>query len=134
MSSLMIPAPGAEPEKGGHQEAHNDARGTGADGQHGQQQQQRAAQSDIPSEEDCLRGIAQVGRLAALGMFKPAVANAIRSAFRDILQHHKNKAKEAEKNVANADVLQAVRNDPKMLSLLEPFLTQDMINSIMKNA
>ena len=51
--------------------------------------------------------------LAALGMFKPPVANSIRSAFRDILQYHKSKAKEAEKNVANADVLEAARNDPK---------------------
>ena len=67
-------------------------------------------------------------------MFKPAVANTIRSAFRDILQYHRSKAKEAEENVANADVLEAVRKDPKILSLLEPFLTQDMINSIMKNA
>ena len=137
-SNLMIPGPGSEPEKGGHQEAHNDARDAGADGQHGQQheqqQDQRAGQSDIPSEEDCLRAIAHVARLAALGMLKPAVANTIRSSFRDILQHYKSKAKEAEKNVANADVLEAVRNDPKMLGLLEPFLTQDMINSIMKNA
>jgi hypothetical protein len=129
-ATLMIPGPGAEPEKDGRQEAHNNARGAGA----GQQPHQRAGQSDIPSEEDCLRAIAQVARLAALGMFKPAVANTIRSAFRDILQHHKSKAKEAERNVANADVLAAVRNDPRTLSLLEPFLTQEMIDAIMKNA
>ena len=134
MSNLMIPASGAEPEKGAQQETHNDAHGAGADGQHGQQQHQRAGQPDIPSEEDCLRAIAHVARLAALGMFKPSVANTIRSAFRDIFQYHKSKAKEAEKNVANADVLEAVRNDPKMLGLLEPFLTQDVINAIMKNA
>ena len=138
MSNLMIPGPGAEPEKSGHQAGQHNARGAGADGQHGQQQeqkhQQQARQSDVPSEEACLLAIAQVARLVALGMFKPAAANAIRSAFRDILQHHKSKAKEAEKNVVNADVLDAVRNDPKLLSLLEPFLTQDMINAIMKNA
>jgi hypothetical protein len=101
--------------------------------QHGQQQQ-RAGQSDVPSDEECLRNIAHTARLVALGILKPAAANTIRSAFRDILQYRKNKAKEAENNLANADVLEAVRNNPEMLGLLEPFLTQEMINAIMKNA
>ncbi len=132
MSNLMIPGPGAEPEKGGQDQAQNDAHGAGADRRHGQQQ--RTGKADIPSEDDCLRAIAQVARLAALGMFKPAVANTVRSAYRDILQHYKGQVKEAEKNAASADVLEAVRNDPRMLSLLEPFLTQEQIDMIMKNA
>jgi hypothetical protein len=132
MSNLMIPGPGAEPEKTGQDQTHTDTHDAKSDDRHGHRQ--HSGKADIPTEEDCLRAIAHAARLAALGVFKPSVANTVRSAFRDILQHHRSKTKETEKNVANADVLEAVRNDPKMLSLLEPYLTQDMIDSLMKNA
>ena len=67
-----------------------------------------------------MRAIAQLAGLVAMGMLKPAQANAIRAGFRDILQYHKSKAKEAEKTVSNADVMDLLQKDPKLLTCWRP--------------
>lgn len=88
---------------------------------------------DIPSEEECLGAIAQVARLAAMGLLKPAQANAIRGSFREILVYHQKKAKEDEKGISNVGVLEVFQKDPKLSSLLEPLLSQEQIAMILKN-
>ena len=144
MSNLMIPGSGAEPEKliqdRAQQDANRDAdanREARADREAGADRRQHRTSGesgDIPTEEDCLRAIAHTARLAVLGVIKPSVANVTRSSFRDILQHHKAKAKEAEKNISNGDVIDILKKDPKLLSLLEPLLSKEQIDMIMKSA
>lgn len=136
MSTLMLPGPGdTGPEKIGYEQARGDNcdRGAGAETSH-RRQQRHSTESDILSENDCLRRIARTAELVALGVFKPSVANALRSSYRDILQHHKAKAKEAEKNLSNGDVIEVLKKDPRLLSLLEPLLSQEQVDMIMKSA
>ena len=133
MSDLMIPGPDAEPEKSRKKQAGGADRDTrGADQQ--RQHDARATNGHIPTEKECLSAIARVAGLVAMGKLKPAAANTIRSSFRDILQHHKAKTREAEKNLADGDVLGILAKDPMMLSLLEPLLSQDQIEMIMNRA
>jgi hypothetical protein len=132
MPHSMIPGPGAEPEKAGQEQFHDSQdAGTGPDGR---QQRRTAGTSDIPSENDCLRAIIQVGRLAALGLLKPGVANAVRNSFREVLQHYRGKAKETGKNIADADVLDLLEKDPRLLNLLEPLLSNEQVDMIMRRS
>jgi hypothetical protein len=115
----------------GHDQTQGRAEQAGGEGPHQEQRQRKSP--DIPSEEECLAAIAQVGRLAAIGFLKPAQANAIRGSFREILLHYRNKAKENEQGMSNVDVLGVFQKDPKLLSLLEPLLSQEQIDMILKN-
>ena len=133
MSNLMIPGPGgAEPEKTGHKQAQgkNGGGGAGADASH-DSRQRHSKKRGIPSENDCLLAIAQVAGLAAMGLLKVGQANAVRAAYRDILSHHKSKAKEAEKSPSNSDVMDLLRKDPKLLNLLAPLMTSEQIDMVM---
>jgi hypothetical protein len=131
----MILGPAAESAKTSQEQAQGDDHSTDAAADsNGNQQHQRAEKDGIISEEDCVRGIAHVARLVALGVLTPSKANTIRASLRDILQYHRNKSKQAEKGVANGDVLDILKKDPQLLSLLEPLLSQSQIDMIMKNA
>ena len=110
------------------------ADGGQPDGQDSAHTHQRSKGPSIPSEEECLAAIAQVGRLVAIGLLKPAQANAIRGSFREILMYHQKKAKESEQGISNVDVLEVFQQDPKLLSLLEPLLSQEQIDMILKNS
>ena len=130
MANFMIPAPGeAEPDRPGKEQTQGNDSG---DGTRGHRQSRSARKPPIPSEEQCLQALTQLAGLVALGLLKPAQANTIRGTYRDILQHHKSKAKEAEKGLSNADVLGLLRKHPEILSLLEPLLTEEQIAMVMK--
>jgi hypothetical protein len=132
MSISLIPGPGAaEPDKNGHEQAQGGDRRDAAGADRDHHHQGRPGKSTIPSPDDCARAIAQLAGLVAMGMLKPAQANAIRAAFRDILHHHRTKAKEADKSVSNADVMDLLRHDPKLLNLLAPLLTSEQLDMVM---
>jgi len=131
MSDLMIPGPsGSEPtpqnkaKSQGQQQEKSSGR---------RRRTSRSAKPAIPSADDCARAIAQVAGLVAIGLLKPAQANAIRAAFRDIQQYHKSKAKEADNSLSNADVMNLLRKDPTLLNMLEPLLTDEQIDQVMRN-
>ena len=62
--------------------------------------------------------------LVALGVLKPAQANAIRGTYREILQYHQgSRARAGREGLPTPDVLELARKDPHLLSMLEPILT-----------
>jgi hypothetical protein len=131
MSDLMLPGP-AGPDATSHDDAASqDKRREESTGR--RRRPSQGARSAIPSSVDCLKGIAQLTGLLALGLIKPAQANAIRAAFREILQYHKTATKQAEKTLSNADIMDILRKDPRLLSLLEPLLTEEQIDMVMRN-
>ncbi|MBC8867948.1 MAG: hypothetical protein H8E44_00950 [Planctomycetes bacterium] len=133
MSDLLISQDGEdETPKIAHEQTTDG--GEQAAGENTRQKRRQRKSADIPTEEDCLGAIAQVARLAAMGLLKPAQANSIRGSFRDILSYHQKKAKENEQGISNADVLDVFQQDPKLLSLLEPLLSQEQIDLILKNS
>ena len=132
MQNVFMPGPeDSEPKKIGCEHGRTDNHDAGADRRR-QQQRQRAKKPEIPSEEDCLGAIVQVARLVALGLLETAQANAIRASFREILLFHRSKAKEAEKGIANVEVLDVLRKDPKLLSLFEPLLSQEQVDWVLR--
>ena len=131
MSTSKIAGPAvAEPEKIEHDKAAGNKQGARSDTRH---QRQRPRTPDIPSEEECVGAIAQVVRLLAMGLLKAPQANAIRASFRDILDFHRSRAKQSETGVSNIGLLDAVHENPKLLPLLEPLLTEQQIEWIMED-
>jgi len=133
MSNLLTPQ---NPEDETPRIAHEQTTDSGekAGGESASQKRRQRKSPDIPTEEDCVAAFAQVGRLAAIGLMKPAQAKTVLASFKEILGYHRNKAKENEQGISNFDVLEVLRQDPKMLSLLEPLLSQEQIDMILKNS
>jgi len=131
MQNVLMPGPeDSEPKKIGCEQSRTDSHDAGAD--HRRQHRQHARKREIPSVEDCLAAILQVGQLVAMGLLKPPQANAIRASFREVLLFHRSKAKEAEKGISNVEVLEVLRKDPKLLSLFEPILSQEQVEWILR--
>jgi hypothetical protein len=136
MSRRMITGPrdvGPEdtgPGRDGDAEEGNRTSGAEAGGSHGPQQSRK---QPIPSLEDCMRLMTQLIGMVTIGIMKPAQANSIRSMLRDLMEYHQGKTKRTEQGLSNTDVLELLKNHPTVLNLLEPFLTQEQIDMIMKS-
>jgi hypothetical protein len=129
MPNILIPTgDGAERrDDGAHQE------NASGDGPQQAPFQRRAKNTELPSEEACLRVMTQVAGLVAMGLLKPAQAQAIRASYRELLQYHKTKAR-ANAASTNLDVMDLLRKSPEMLNLLEPLLTDEQIAKVMESA
>ena len=95
----------------------------------------RRKRGPIASMEDCLIALASLAGAVAMGLLKPAQANSIRASYTEILRYHqKNETRSDRNGMADADVMEIMRKDPHMFSMLEPFLTDEQIDLVMKNA
>lgn len=95
----------------------------------------RRKDQQIPTMEECLAALAKLNSAVALGLLAPSQANAIRANFTEILRHHQKMSGATDrKGVAGADVMELMRKDPKILSILSPFLSDEDVAMIMKNA
>lgn len=89
----------------------------------------------IPSLEDCLFALASLAGAVAMGLIKPAHANTIRASYTEILRHHqKNDSRIDRQGLADADIMDMMRKDPKVFTIMEPFLTDAQIEMLMQNA
>jgi hypothetical protein len=125
-TELLLPSPGDEDPHDGPARGAADSGAAGA-------RQRRAPH--IPSAEECLAALAHLAGLVALGILRPAQANAIRGSYREILQHHgRSHARgSAQAAVSDADLLDLVRTNPALLNLLEPLLTKEQIDLVMRD-
>ncbi len=124
MSQLTLPGPAGEDSPQPKEKAK---------GEKTRQTQSRGA-SPIPDTQECLRALAQLPGLIAIGILKPAQANAIRANYQEILkQHEKSQTRAGEAGLSNADVLELARQNPDILSMLEPILTQEQIALVLKD-
>ncbi len=95
----------------------------------------RRKRGEIPSIEDCLAVLKSLAGAVALGLLTPPQAKTIHACYAEILRHHQHHQSHSDrKGVADADVVELLRKDPKIFSVLEPFLTDDQIDLVMKNA
>ncbi len=93
------------------------------------------AHAKCPNAEECLRAIAQLAGLVAMGLLKPAQANAIRASFREILQHHRQTQVRQDRSViGDADILDLMAKDASILNMLSPILTDEQVEMIMKRS
>lgn len=92
----------------------------------------RPSRGKIPSADECLEMLAKLAGLLTLKIIMPAEANALRATYSEILRYHlRNEGRGSGKSVADADLLDVARSNPRMLALLEPFLTPDQIDLVM---
>lgn len=95
----------------------------------------RRKDHQIPTVEECLAALMQLNAAVALGIFVPSQANAIRANYTEILRHHQKTSGNADrKGIATADVMELMRKDPKVLSIVTPFLSDEQVAMIMKNS
>ena len=100
-----------------------------------QEEPRRRKRGKIPDSEDCLAALASLAGAVAMGFIKTAQANSIRAMYAEILRYHqKNESRSDRNGMSDADVMEIMRKDPKMFSMMEPFLTDEQIDLVMKNA
>jgi hypothetical protein len=128
MASKMLPGPGPdEPDETGHANARGKARGERSPGGG----QRRRAKRPPPSVDDCLAALAHIAGLVAMRLLAPAQANSMRAIYHEILAYHQGKAQRAEA-LSNAKVMEILHRDPALLNALEPLMTDDQIDMVMK--
>ena len=77
--------------------------------------------------------MAHIAGMVALGMLKPAQANAIRASYREILQHHqRTQSLNQSGAIADMDVLALMQKDPSILNMLAPLLTAEQLAMVME--
>lgn len=96
-----------------------------------QRQSRRRHPGQILDQQQCLTGLSQLPGMVALGLLKPAQANSMRGAFKDLLDHHREDRQSASGAVATDDVIAAVRRNPALLTLFEPMLTDQQFELVM---
>ena len=126
MTQSVSPGP-TEPEGENSSTGHDDGRNP-------HERTKSGSKNGIPDVEMCLRAMAQLAGLVALGILKPAQANSILAVYREILQHHQKSQTQARgAGLSDGDVLSMARKYSELLNLLEPFLTDEQIAMVMQH-
>jgi hypothetical protein len=95
----------------------------------------RPGNRQILDTDDCLQALSQLPGLTAMGLLGTPQVNAMRGIYQTILQHHqKTQAQRSEQPLSETTIQDLIREQPELLSVLEPLLTDEQINLIMKNA
>lgn len=79
----------------------------------------------IPSEVQILDALGKLPGAIAIGILTTAQANALRGVYHEILSALQRRSGQQDQKVATNQVLDAIRQNPALLSLLEPFLTDE---------
>jgi hypothetical protein len=92
----------------------------------------RSRASRVRSIEECLQALDQLAGMIALGIIRPAQANAIRGVLHEIIAQHRQAAtSDASVAALDGDLLARLREDPSLMNLLEPLLTTDQIATLL---
>lgn len=83
---------------------------------------------------EILDRLEKLAGLAALGLVKPAVANSIRGCYSEMLRALQQRDRDAHRTGVDDDVLAAIKRNPELGKLLQPFLTQEQIELLMADA
>lgn len=97
-----------------------------------QRKSRRRNPGQVLDQQQCLIGLSQLPGMVAMGLIKPAQANSMRGALKDLLDHHREDRQPASGTVATDDMIAAVRKDPALLRLFEPMLTDEQFDLVMQ--
>ena len=98
-------------------------------------QRSGARQRTAPDSDACLDGLGRLPGLIVMGLVTTAQANAIRGVYGTILQqHHRTQTGRDQSQLDDADVMAMLRDNPGLLSMLAPLLTDEQIAAIMEEA
>ena len=97
------------------------------------QSRKRSRKARILTVEDCLKALSAIPALVAMGYLGTAQANSLRATYQAILQQHRQGTSASSARVPpNLDLGQVLRDHPELAILLEPFLTDEQIESVMR--
>jgi len=86
----------------------------------------------VRSIDECLELLDRLPGMVALGIISPAQANAIRGVIHEIIAQHRHAAaSDASVVPLDGDLLARLREDPRLMNLLEPLLTTDQIATLL---
>jgi hypothetical protein len=102
-------------------------------GENHRAEQPRRGRPRIASEENCLAALTQLGSLATLGMLTTAQVNAIRGIYSTLLQYHQRQQSGPARTVGNEqELVRQLRKNPELANLLEPLLTKEQIEMLLR--
>jgi hypothetical protein len=93
----------------------------------------RPRKSKIFSRDDCLRFLSQLPGLITAEFLTPAEANAIHRVVETLLAESRTPQSTGSPQVLGKKIICIVRANPELLELLEPLLTDEQIESLMKD-
>lgn len=83
----------------------------------------------------CLDVMEKLAGAVAAGFLKPAQANVMRATYTELLRNHQRSERRPEgPGIADADIAALLRADPTILAMLEPFLTAEQVELVMRHA
>jgi hypothetical protein len=126
MTTDICPAPSSDDEP-----KHESQRDTGPKRHDAHSHRSSGA---TPSRNECLQAIAALPGLVAMRILSPAQANSIRATYVEILRDHDRAQQGHSPQLTDDDVLKLWQDQPQMIDLLHPFLTQSQLGLIMREA
>ncbi len=85
----------------------------------------------IPSVDELLRQLIQLNGAVALGAISSKEANVIQKNVKTVLDVQMRRASRDDTGPSQEALAELCRNDPRMLNVIEPFLTDSQMNLIM---
>jgi hypothetical protein len=87
----------------------------------------------ILGEQECLAGLSQLPGLLTTGFMKPQTSNSIRGVYHELLQHHQRRGHDgAQPVLADEDIDTILGENPAMLKLIEPLLTDEQVKMVLQ--
>jgi|ETNmetMinimDraft_26_1059896.scaffolds.fasta_scaffold33680_2 hypothetical protein len=86
----------------------------------------------IVSKEDCMVALSRLPGLLTMGFISTTQANSMRGVYATLLRNlQQDKSARSNQQLDNDSVVDMLRRDPKILSLLEPLLTREQVEMVM---
>jgi hypothetical protein len=119
VEQLGLPSPSDEPTGGQ----------TGFDPRHSNGQPRHRT---VRSAAECLAALDQLAGMVAMGLVTPARANTIRALMHEILAYHQRSASGPSAAIPmDGEMVERLRNDPKLLNMMAPLFTAEQIAMLM---
>lgn len=139
MTTLLLPGPDDDDPDDSNEPtdepSEDRSRSRGSRGSSGPRGSRHRRQSSILSEIECLKQLQDLSGLVAIGVMAPSRANTIRANLKETLTYHRrNQSSPDGQKLPDADVLKLARENPEYLSMLEPFLTDEQLDIVMRDA
>jgi hypothetical protein len=89
----------------------------------------------ILGEQQCVAGLSQLPGLLAIGYMKAPTSNAMRAVYNDLLRYYERTGRDTAQTVqVDADMIAILRENPAMLNMLEPLLTDELLKMVLGEA
>jgi len=123
--SLSLPPP-PNPEE---------SQSTGAtDGPEVRRRPRRGRKSEIPTVDDVLKQVMQVNGMVVLRQLSPQAASTIIMGLKVVLDVQHQREALSQEQLASDALVAACRRDPQLVTLLEPLLTDEQLDHLVKEA